>query len=507
MKRQHFLRTIAQRLTNDSLPLPESTSQQTISTSSVARNSLLLFGFHLLTKLLALVSSVLLANALGSELFGAYSYAFALTSVFLPLADIGMDMYLLRELPRGREQFLASSLPPILVAKVVLAGMVLSLMTLTGGVLESFGSSKFYLIVFAGAITLLRAFWTTFGYVLRSYNAVSSEVALQGLVRFAEFVAIIFWLFFSTDLLRLLGLLAMINGLGVILTYVFIKQKYPIRFFVQTRTALKPILRGSLPFALTTVFTAIYFNFDTVLVAKLVNDHAAGIYRAAYNMILPLMMVTAAISGAVFPFVSQHARTRQEEVIRVIRKSTQYLLMVGLPLALMTTMTADRLIALVFKPEFAEASISLAILIWFIPVVYLTNLFGYVLGAADEQPYVLRVSALNLAFNITANIILIPLFAQIGAAITTVLTELLGFVLLSLRIYRRFGSVFSPVFVLKIFVASALPLLLVGTDLPTLVLLPIMVMLYAVFLFTFKALSFQEIRSLLLITRGARETV
>lgn len=507
MKSLHFLRTIAQQSTNDALPLPESTSPQTISTGSVARNSLLLFGFHIVTKLLALVSSVLLANALGSELFGAYSYAFALTSVFLPFADIGMDMYLLRELPRERERFLASSFPPILVAKVVLAGIVLSLMTLMGGILESFGSLKFYLIMLAGAITLLRAFWTTFGYVFRSYNAVGYEVSLQGLVRFSEFVAILIWVFTGTDLLQLMGLLTAINGVGVLLTFAFIKQKYLIRFLAQTRPALKPILQGSLPFALTTVFTAVYFNFDTVLVAKLVNDNAAGIYRAAYNMIMPLMMVTAAISGAIFPYVSQHVHSRQEEVLRVVRKSIQYLLMAGLPLALMTTVTADRIIAFVFRTEFAEASTSLAILVWFIPVVYLTNLFGHVLGAADEQPYVLRVSAFNLAFNIVANIILIPLLAQIGAAITTVLTELLGFILLSLRISHRFGRVFSPASLIKISAASVLPLLLAGTDLPILVLLAAMVVLYALLLFVFKALSVQEIRLLFSITRGARETV
>ncbi len=507
MKSLHFLRTIAQHVSNSVLPLPESTSPQTISTDSVARNSLLLFGFHVFTKLLALVSSVLLANALGSELFGAYSYAFALTSVFLPLADIGMDMYLLRELPREREQFLASSFPPILLAKIVLAVVVLCLMTLTGGILESFGSPKFSLIVLAGAIILLRALWTTFGYILRSYNAVGSEVSLQGLIRFAEFIAILIWIFSSTNLPHLMGVLAIVNGTGVLLTYFFIQRKYLTTIPAQPRSDLRPILRGSLPFALTSMFTAVYFNFDTVLVAKLINDQAAGIYRAAYNMIMPLMMVTAAVSGAVFPFVSQHAHSQQDEVIRVLRKSVYYLLMVGFPLAFMTTVTADRITAFVFKAEFAEASTSLAILIWFIPVVYLTNLFGHVLGAAGEQPYVLRITTLNLVFNIIANIILIPLFAQIGAALTTVLTELLGLLLLSLRMHKRFGSIFSFASMLNIVLASTLPLLLASADLPILLLLTIMVMLYVVLLIVFKALSLQELRSLLTLLRGARETV
>jgi O-antigen/teichoic acid export membrane protein len=209
----------------------------------------------------------------------------------------------------------------------------------------------------------------------------------------------------------------------------------------------------------------------------------------------------------VFPFVSQRVHTAQHEVVAITRKSTRYLLMIGLPIAMMTTATADRIITFVFNPEFAEASTSLAILIWFIPIVYLTNLFGHVLGAADEQSYVLCVSALNLVFNITVNIIVIPSFAQVGAAVTTVLTELVGFVLLVLRIHRRFGSIVSPISFVKICIAGVLPLALVGIDLPILVLLAVMVIVYAVLLIASKALSLQELRSLLHIARGARETV
>jgi O-antigen/teichoic acid export membrane protein len=487
------------------LPLQEQTSAQTISARSVARNSLLLFGFHIFIKLLSLGSSILLANTLGSHLFGIYSYAFALTSIFLPLADIGMDMYLLRELPRRKEEFLASTLPPILIGKVVLALAVLILMTITAGFLESFGSDKFTLIVLAGTITLLRAFGTTFGYLLRSYNAVSYEVSLQGLVRFAEFAAIVLWVLETTDLPRLMLFLTTINVAGVLGTYLLIRRRYRVR--MRGGTTLKPILRGSLPFALTTVFTAVYFNFDTVLVAKCIGDTAAGIYRAAYNIIMPLMMVTAAISGAVFPYVSQRFRSHTEEVAEVVQRSAVYVLMVGLPIACITAVTAERIVVFIFKPEFAPAATSLAILIWFIPIVYLTNLFGHVLGAADDQPYVLRVSGINLLFNIVANLLLIPLFAQVGAATTTVLTELIGLVLLSVRVRQRFGSIISRQQFFKILAASVLPSLLLvpPLEIPLLVLLAAMLFLYSVFLFAFKAVSPAELRSLFALVGGIRE--
>lgn len=72
---------------------------QRIESDSVLRNSALLIGFHVLTKSLAFVSFILLAKYLGTQLFGVYNYAFALTSLFIPLCDLGMDTYLMREVP------------------------------------------------------------------------------------------------------------------------------------------------------------------------------------------------------------------------------------------------------------------------------------------------------------------------------------------------------------------------------------------------------------------------
>jgi O-antigen/teichoic acid export membrane protein len=475
-----------------------------IGSRAVLRNSLLLFGFHVLTKLLAFVSFILLANYLGTQLFGTYNYAFALTALFIPLCDLGMDIYLMREVPRLSRDQLAKQVGAVLALKGVLTFLVFVAISITGGMLDSFGSERFYIVALAGLATLLRTYWTTFGSLLRALNKVHYETGLLSLARIAEFIVIIVSIWYDTGLLSLLSILGLVNLLSVAATYLIVQSRFTSPTLQRDFAQMLAMLKGGLPFALTTIFTSIYFNFDTVLVAKFISDDAAGIYRAAYNLILPLIMITAAVSGAVFPFVSQSFRTHREDVANVLQRSATHLVMISLPIAVATTSLANEIIRLLFAPSFAPAAACLSILVWFIPIVYLTNLFGNALGAMDQQHFVLRVTTLNVIFNVGANLLVIPHYAQIGASVTTVATELLGFSFLVVRMRHEIGPPVKLGALLRIVLAALVmsAFLFFKPDLHVLLLLALSVLIYLAALLLLKALSIEEIKQLVSVLRS-----
>ncbi len=236
----------------------------------------------------------------------------------------------------------------------------------------------------------------------------------------------------------------------------------------------------------------------------MINDQAAGIYRAAYNLILPLTMVTAAISGAVFPYVSQNYKTQPDEVARTVKHSLSSLLMIALPIAVITTCLSQQIVSFLFKPEYSDAAVSLLILVWFLPIAYVTNLFGHILGAMDNQMYVLKVAAVNVVVNIVANIILIPHFAQNGAAVVTVFTELVGFFILFAKIQSQFASFFDYPRLLKILTACAVPLafFLLRLQWHVLILLGIGVLLYIAGLWMMKVFTLSQLRSIISLVKN-----
>ena len=475
-----------------------------LESASVLKNSVLLLGFHAFTKSLAFVSFILLAKYLGTQLFGVYNYAFALTALFIPLCDLGMDTYLMREVPRLNEQDIPKQLGAVLSWKGLLTFFVFLAMSLTTGLLDSFGTDRFFMVVLAGLITLLRTYWTTFASFFRAINKVGFETGMLSLARIAEFVVIILSITIDTGLLSLLAVMTVVNILFVSLTHVLVRRRFTHPILVGDFAHMMTMLRGGLPFALATIFSAIYFNFDTVLISKFIGDDSAGIYRAAYNLIFPLTMFGLAITGAFFPFASQNYRERRSEVESVVRRSIMQLMMIALPIAVITTFLSTEIVHFLFAPEFAGTAECLSILGWFLPVVFLTTFVGNTLGAIDEQPYVLRVTIVSAVFNIAANLIVVPRYAQFGASIITVLTALLGFGFLFAKMRKKITSSIPTVPLLRILLASIaiVPLLVLKPDVHVLMLLGSSVLIYFLALLLLRAVTLGEIKSLFLSLRS-----
>jgi len=475
-----------------------------IESSSVLKNSVLLFLFHVFTKSLAFVSFILLAKYLGTQLFGVYNYAFALTALFIPLCDLGMDTYLMREVPRLNESEIPKQLGAVLSWKGFLTFLVFLAMSLTTGLLDGFGSDRFFMVVLAGLITLLRTYWTTFASFFRAINKVSYETGMLSLARVAEFIVIVISISMDSGLLSLLAVMTVVNIVFVSLTHILVRQRFARPILVGDFAHMIAMLKGGLPFAMATIFSSIYFNFDTVLVSKYIGDDAAGIYRAAYNLIFPLTMFGLAITGAVFPFASQNYRERKEEVESVVRRSIVQLVMIALPIALITTLLSRDIVRLLFAPEFGAASDCLSILVWFLPVVFLTNFYSNTLGAIDEQTFVLKVSIISALFNILANLIVVPRYAQLGASVITVLTALLGFGFLFVKMRQKVKSSVPVGPLLRVLLASAtvLPLLIFKPDVHVLILLGASVLTYFAALLVLRVLTIGEIRSLLFSLRS-----
>jgi polysaccharide transporter, PST family len=474
-------------------------SHQRIESSSVLRNSVLLFGFHVFTKSMAFVSFILLAKYLGTQLFGVYNYAFALTALFIPLCDLGMDTYLMREVPRLQGEEIAKQLGAVLSWKGMLTFLVFLLMSLTTGVLDTFGTDRFFMVVLAGLITLLRTYWTTFASFFRAINNVGYETSMLSLARVAEFIVVVASISMDIGLLALLAVMTIVNIVFVSLTHVLVRSRFTRPVLVQDFKHMLAMLRGGLPFALATIFSSIYFNFDTVLISKYIGDESAGIYRAAYNLLFPLTMFGLAITGAVFPFASQNYLRSKAEVEQVVRRSVVQLMMIALPIAIITTFLSQEIVRLLFAPEYAATAECLTILVWFLPAVFLTNFFANTLGAIDEQTYVLKVTILSAVFNIVANLIFVPRYAQTGASVVTVLTALLGFGFLIVKMGRKISAPISWAPLARVLFAglALLPLLLWKPNIHVLFLLFGSVLLYLGALLLFRALSFQDVKMLL----------
>ncbi len=129
----------------------------------------------------------------------------------------------------------------------------------------------------------------------------------------------------------------------------------------------------------------------------------------------------------------------------------------ALPLAVMTTFIAPTLVLVLGGPEYLpHAGVALQIMIWSIPFGWINSITNYILIALGQQSKLTRAFVVGLSFNIIANLLLIPHFSYVAAALITILSELIeGFVFV-IYLERSLGSIRWIGLLWKLFVSAAL---------------------------------------------------
>ena len=90
------------------------------------------------------------------------------------------------------------------------------------------------------------------------------------------------------------------------------------------------------------------------------------------------------------------------------------------------------------------SALALQVIIWSIPIGFVNSVTQYVLIAADQQRYLTKAFLAGVIFNVAGNLLVIPVFSYIGAAVVTILSEFCLLVLFGRRVHHNVGAVAWP---------------------------------------------------------------
>ncbi len=110
---------------------------------------------------------------------------------------------------------------------------------------------------------------------------------------------------------------------------------------------------------------------------------------------------------------------------------SRHLILVGLPIAFGGALLAEPIITTVYGASFLPAAGPFQILVWSVATVYANAAFAFLLLARHGDMHYLGAVAAGAILNVGANLVVIPVAGMIGAAVTTMGSELavLGLIL------------------------------------------------------------------------------
>ena len=394
------------------------------------------------------------ARYLGAEGFGILSFAMAFTGIFGVFSNLGLGALTVREVARDKS-LARKYLGNIAVMKIILVVTTFGLIALAVNLLgyPEQVSKVVYLITLS---IVFGAFSNMFYSIFQAYEKMEYVAVGQVLSSALTLTGALFAISHSFSVIGFASIYFIVSA--IVLTYSFVACVWK---FAKPRMEVdwsfwKSTIKKALPFFLSAAFSVIAFRIDIVMLSMMKGNMVVGWYSAAYRLMEILIFIPATFVGSIYPVLSKFYVSSKESLKLTYQKSFKFLSIAGLPIAVGTTILADKIILIIYKSGFVHSIVALQVLIWTIPIIFLTYMFGTMLASIDRQDLILKILLLCMTLNVVMNLILIPGYGYMGASIATVITELVSFVLCYYFLSKFVYKIKIHKFIMKPAMASAI---------------------------------------------------
>ncbi|MGA9402067.1 flippase [Haladaptatus sp.] len=193
-----------------------------------------------------------------------------------------------------------------------------------------------------------------------------------------------------------------------------------VRLVGPVRTHTRELLTYSAPLIVTMVLSILLTRMDTIMLAQFRTSNEVGVYNAAYPLANSLLMVISSFGYLYLPLTSRlDADGERDEVTSIYRITTKWIYVLTFPAFLVFTVFPDDTLSIFFGSGYTGGGIALAIL----SIGFFTSAAAgrnrTTLAALGHTKAILGVDILTLALNFVANLLLIPTYGIVGAAVAS----------------------------------------------------------------------------------------
>jgi polysaccharide transporter, PST family len=381
-------------------------------------NTSWLMGDRLFRMALGLFIGVWVARYLGPEQFGLLNYSMAFVALFFPLASLGLEEIVIREItknPAEKDELLGSAFG------LKLVGGCLSLLvsTLIVFLYRSNSSSWIIVSILSGA------------YIFQSFDVITLWFNAQTQSKYVVLAGS--GAFFVTTLLKILliryqanltafALVSLCESLILMLNLIFLYQRSNqscLNWKPSLRYA-KQLIQKSYPMIFSGMATVLYLKIDQIMLGQMLGDRVVGIYSVAVRISEIWYFIPVAIASSVTPKLISLRQSNIDQYHRKMQSIFNIVVLIAYVISICLSFLAEPLILRLYGAEYSSSVSILIVHIWSSVFVFLVVIRGIFLIAEDLAMVYMQTTILGALTNILLNLVLIPRYEGLGAAIATV---------------------------------------------------------------------------------------
>lgn len=394
-----------------------------------------------ISTLISFVLIIYIARILGATEYGKFTFALAFIFLFGVLSDLGLSQIIIREFAREKER--EKEFYSIISLKILLGlGMFIAILVGSFFITSDPVIQKIILI-------LALYFFIKDTFIGLSYSFFQARQRMEYQAWVEIFVALVMAIFVFLVIFNFPSVenlsYAYLSAISISLVFVaifFHLKVLPLKIFWD-KSVWRKFLLMSWPLAFAALFGALYTHIDSVMLGSRGMITETGWYNAAHKIARMSFIFTGIVCGSIYPVLSESFKKSKEKLQKVWNFQTELMIILAFPLIIGGIVLAPKIIDVIYGPGFAPSILAFQILIIMAGIILLSVSLHQILIVSNQQKKIFWAVLGGAVINIALNLILIPKYSLYGAAVATVITQSIIFLLL-FKFTMKFTSIRPP---------------------------------------------------------------
>ncbi len=367
--------------------------------------------------------TMILCRYLKPDLFGEFAVINAIVLAFQPLVNLELSTILIREIAREPDK-MRNHLGSSLILKVfLLIGFVICAVILDYFLdFKSYLRVAYYLAVSGEVLQQLSSLINT---IFMASERMELDAVLTLIFRVISVTGVIIIVLLPVQTLphtggfiALFAVTAVSQFVRLVSGLYLVRKHFNLTGLSAQWATIRYLLNQSWIMGVATFCTGLSLRVDVYLLQAIKGPEAVSMFHVPHLFVLQFQIIALALVTALFPALSRWGGDplSLQKFHQIITLAFRVLMVSGFWIAAGTMVFPEWIIRLIGGSGFEDSVMSLRILAWCIPILFLNYLCANTLTSIKRQEFLIVGAASSLLINVLLDLWWIPDYGATGAA-------------------------------------------------------------------------------------------
>ena len=372
------------------------------------------------------ILAFLMARALGADQYGLYTLAISVATIVAGVAVLGLHTAMVRYVAilnkKGDEEGVWGALQigiglPALISTVLAIGLFALSYVVANDIYDRPELAP--MLQLMAVIVPLMTLGTVLAKATHGFKKMQYAVIAQNFVQVIVRLVLIAVLFFlGMRAIHAVAVFGIANLIAVGLLFYFLNKEFPLRRGLRSaRRNWRELMSFSIPVWISGLLRNFRSNIQVLLLGTFYTAAGVGVFNVVGRVNLIGRMAFNSISTSSRPIIAEiHAQKDWKQLANIYQTTTRWGVTVNLPIFLALLLFSEAILA-IFGDDFIAGAMAMRVLAFAELVDAFTGTCGAIIDMTGLTRIKVANSVIQLILAVTVNVLLIPRYGLMGAAV------------------------------------------------------------------------------------------